>query len=212
MLGRLLAWIRARRAPSLLGWITQLVETHPPVPIERVLEGEVLLQGVARTGPVLLQAPLSNISVIAFRVVVEAHGLQGTRRLVDFSRAVDFVVEDATGQATIRCRGAQPLLEHEYSGESEPGLLPPAVTALLNAFGSVDWSRRTPHRLSWAEHYLEPGEPVVVYGLARQEIDPTREPVGYRQSATRLVVVKPDRAPLFFADQPRDDLLRRLRG
>lgn len=200
--------IRGRKRPrSLIAWITELVQAQP-VQIERILEGEVLIQGWARPGPVLLEAPLSGISVIGFRVTVEAHDVQGSRRVVDYSRVVDFEVQDATGHALIRTKEAQMLLQHEYSGASETA--PPAVISLVNKLGAVDWRRRPPHRFTWAEHYLEPGEPVVAYGMARQEIDPSKEPVGYRQSATRLVLVKPKQAPLFFADQTREDLLRQL--
>ena len=208
-LRRLLGWPRRQ---TLFEWMVQQVEQHRPTPIQGILEGEVLVEGRARAGEMLIEAPITGISVIGFRATVEAHDAGATRRVVDWSQVANFVVEDDTGQALVRTSGCKMVLNLEYSGDSASGGLPPAVMALVNRFGAVDWSRQAPARFSWYEYYLEPGEPVIVFGRARQEVDPSKEPVGYRQSATRLVLDSPQRGPLFFSDQLRETFLQKMRG
>jgi hypothetical protein len=212
MLARLLGWLGLSRKPSLYEWMVQQTERHPPRAIAGVLEGDVLIEGHARAGDTVIEAPITGISVIGFRVTIDAHdSLDRQRRVVDWSQVVDFVVEDATGRALVRTAGCKMLLNLEYSSDGSDGLTPPQVLALVNRVGRVDWSRSAPRHFSWTERYLEPGEPVFIFGRARQEIDPTREP-GYRQSATRVVLERPEGGALFFSDQRRDDFLRAAHG
>jgi len=213
MLSRLLAWLRWSREPSLYEWMVEQTERHSPLAIANILEGDVLVEGHARPGETLLEAPITGISVIGFRVTVDAHdSLDRQRRVVDWSQVVGFVIEDDTGRALVRTARCKMLLNLEYGSDSRAGLIPPQVLALINRFGRVDWGRRPPRHFSWTERYLEPGEPVFVFGRARQEVDPTREPVGYRRSAARLVLDNPEGGTLFFADQRRADFLRQARG
>jgi len=200
------------RKPTLFEWMVQQVEQHRPTPIQGILDGEVLVEGQARAGDTLVEAPITGISVIGFRATVEAHDSAGAHKVVDWSQVTNFVVEDATGQALVRTSGCKMVLNLEYSGDSASGGLPSAVMALVNRFGAVDWSRQAPSHFSWNEYYLEPGEPVIVFGRARQEVDPSKAPVGYRQSASRLVLDSPERRPLFFSDQLRDTFLQKMRG
>jgi hypothetical protein len=96
----------------------------------------------------------------------------------------DFLVEDGTGRALVRCRENAHQLELAIVNDRSPvpDPVPARVRVLLGAHAH--------DALTCREGMIEVGQRVVVHGRGRREPDPDAEATGgtYREHPTRLVI------------------------
>src|SRR5262249_46536418 len=142
-----------------------------------------------------LVAPLSGRPCACYEVVVEElHGggkHRRWRKVIHELVACDFVLRDQTGKAVVRGSGAQLLVHQDAnfrSGFFNDSM--PHLDAFLARHGRSSRGWIFNKRIRYNEGVLEANEPVVAYGYARWEPDPTPDPgapaAGYREGPTRL--------------------------
>ncbi|HEX2571680.1 MAG TPA: DUF3592 domain-containing protein [Polyangia bacterium] len=154
-----------------------------------------------------LTAPLSGRSCACYRVTVTEAGDDCDHQVLDEIRSADFFVEDGSGKALVRLSGRAQLIivedVHRSSGTfNDPT---PELKAFLERHGQS--SRGVlgvfNRSLKYVEGVLEQGEQVAVVGVARLESDPDPHAAhGYREPASRLVLVPPGDGDLIVTDEP----------
>jgi hypothetical protein len=196
---------------TVLDPLVAQIESTPLCAAVELPESLTAVEGRA-LAEALLESPVSGVSVIGYRVIVDVRYSDGQRRF-DIARINDFDVEDSTGRVHVSATGAVLLLQHEYAQESgEGGSISASVLRLINDRADVEWLRRVPDSFTWHEYFLEAREPVYVCGEGRRVVDPSREPIHYRQSALQPTIARPSSGALIVGDLHREELLRALRA
>lgn len=125
------------------------------------------LVGAVRVGEPLT-SPVSDRRCAWHRVVVCLG--KDDEPLLDVSEARDFALEDATGRATIRATGAVAIVTSPMRTHFGDEAMPAGLVALLEQNDVTErGSPKNPLRV--AEHVLEDGVQVVVYGFVDREAD-----------------------------------------
>ncbi len=173
---------------------------------------------IGRVAPPLdtLDAPLSHRKCVAWTVSIEesfvtqsdfdTQGRQRTgawRTILHDQKTLDFEVNDDTGRAHVRAGYPELTLVGDKGWQAWPlEEAPVEVVAFLRSHGQrAIKAHGETRQLRAREGILEAGERVLVAGLAAREIDPdAAQHGGYRQSATRLVIVKPPDETLVVTD------------
>ncbi len=177
------------------GRAVALAEAQPGAPI--------VIVGRARVLGEPLHGPATGRACVAYRVCVA--DLAGTR-IIDETRAQDFVVEDEGGRALVRTAEHLELLlvmdatrRSGFLDDATPGQM-----ALLRRHwreGADDFGM--PRSLQYEEGALEPGERVAVLGVGRVEAAPEAGDGAYRSRAAWLVVAATPECPLRVSDDPK---------
>ncbi|HEX8796535.1 MAG TPA: hypothetical protein VF765_36545 [Polyangiaceae bacterium] len=164
-------------------------------PIGSISEGPVKIAGKLRLAGRSLRAPLSGRTCAVYDVeVIERR--QVDQVILQDRLACDFLVDDGTGTALVRVgdgRGGQLELAIVHDAKYASGLLKDATAELeryLSTFGEKSTATFANRYLRYREGAFEPGEHIVVCGLARREPDPegAAERASYRDAPTRLVI------------------------
>jgi len=159
-----------------------------------------LVARVSSHGDERLAAPLSGRACVAFRVHVEerVRGRKSShwRTMIDERESVDFVLEDPSGRAIVRARGAKLLIDLDHrQGSGTFHDATPALESYLARHGQQSTGLLGFNRpMRYREGALDIGETVSVVGVARWEDDPgaSIEPVGFRDASRRKrLVIEP---------------------
>jgi hypothetical protein len=178
---------RMRRAPD------PFLE-GPKTAIAAANDGPVKIAGALKVLDESLVAPFSGRPCAYWDVTITADVANSeggvTSRPIFFKRmARDFLVEDDTGTALVRCPGwlLDFVIERGY-GQAFPGQ-EHQIQRFLSDFGYVPGHGDAGPR-TYFERALVPGERVAVYGVGHRETDPDAAAAGgsYRERPTRLVV------------------------
>ncbi|HEX2573970.1 MAG TPA: DUF3592 domain-containing protein [Polyangia bacterium] len=202
--GLILAVFFSKRARSL-----RALKKLPATSIRDAQVGQrVKIVGRLVHGENTLTAPLSGRSCACYCVTVRVESGKNSRQILEEIRSTDFFVEDGSGKALVRLagRGAQLLIMEDVHRRSGIFKDPtPELEALLarhgeSSRGGLGIFNRA---LKYMEGVLEQGERVAVMGVAHLEPDPDPNAAhGYRESASRLVLVPPGGGDLIVTDEP----------
>jgi hypothetical protein len=166
-----------------------------PTPIAEANGGPVKIVGALRLIDEPLRAPLSGRACAFWDVTISAQqrGDEGTRTRDIFFRRMtsDFLVDDGTGTALVKC----PPNAHldfaiaGYHDASDFGAREAQLERFLSDHGYIPGPSDGGLRRHF-ERALVSGERVAVYGHGHREPDPDPEATGgtYRERPTRLVI------------------------
>lgn len=156
----------------------------PSTRIAAAADGAVKIEGAVRVIGEPLHDPLWGRECVLWEIeIIGGHG-EEKKVIAQQTDMQDFLVEDGTGRALVRCRENAHQLDvaiaHDRSPVPNP--TPARVRVLLGADPPVD--------LTCREGMIEVGHRIVVYGRCRREPDPDAEATGgtYRERPTRLVI------------------------
>ncbi len=186
--------------------IKKAIRNAPLVPIREASEGATIrITGTLFEGERLLTAPLSGRPCCAWHLrVIENQG-KTSREVVNLHESVDFLIEDATGRASVNgvalnfvaeadSQGSSGMMSAMFSGESHHKL-----KAFLEARGIPVTSMGLPRSFRYWEGVLEPGERASVVGRATWLRDPSKA-AGYRTDGRFLRIEASDDGQVLATD------------
>ncbi len=162
--------------------------------------------GHARPVAETLTAPISGRSCVFYEVsVVQDHG-KSSSTIIHELQGVPFYLEDGTGRAIVDPRGAEVVLEQDFSTSS--GTLDdatPVETAFLQRHGKEPKGWVFNKSLRYRESIIGIGESVAVLGAGVREPDPDAPPSqDYRGAMpTRLRLSNAREHKLVISDLPQ---------
>ncbi|ACY13699.1 hypothetical protein [Haliangium ochraceum] len=171
--------------------------------------GMTRLLGTLRYTEPPLTAPLTGRQCALYVAVVEEYRSSGRsgswHEVIREEAGQDFVLDDGSGTALIRHRGADTVIvkdAHFRSGTFKDAT--PGLEAFLARHGESSTGMIFNRALRYREGILEAGEQVAVCGRGVREPDPdARTPSpGYREMATRVVMKPSLDFPLYVSDDP----------
>lgn len=161
--------------------------------------------GTARPVEEPLTAPISGRPCVFFEVsVVQNHG-KSSSTIIHELQGVPFFLEDETGRAIVDPRGAEVVLQQDYSTSS--GTLDdatPVEEAFLRRHGKEPQGWVFNKSLNYRESIIEISEKVAVLGAGVREPDPDASPSqDYRGAMpTRLRLTSTRQFKLVISDLP----------
>lgn len=177
-------------------------------PVSEVREGTIVkLVGRASALGRPLTAPISERPCLAWHLAIQVRRGSGKnkhwRQVHQAMDAVTFSLEDETGRAHVDVRRVRMVLSEDHRAAHGGGWSDGSDELLAYcAEQGIDTSTflggSVPVRSR--EGVIDPGEVVVVMGVARFEEDPSAEGDGYRAVGKRLVLEAPADAPLLLSD------------
>ncbi len=201
VVGGAIAYFRSR--PEAVA--RRALKRAPLTPIATARDGAVVkvVGVVAYAGPPI-ESPLARRCCAYYSVVVEnekrSSGLH--YEVLREERCIDFYVQDASGVALVRIRGAAPssaLLGHRRFFTTFDGN---DLDRFMKARGQSTRGLFLYKRLHAREGVVEAGARVAVCGRARRETDAGALGAAYRDSAHSLVLEASGAVPLYLSNDP----------
>lgn len=159
-------------------------------------------------GPVL-HGPITGRPCLMYIVTVEQLVSNGKttswRQIIHESKAVPFMLTDATGKALVMPTAAKTVLE--FDGETKSGTFDPAEpaeAAFLARHEQTSTGWLFNKSLRYREAVIDVGETIAVLGMGVREPDPEGTPEdGYRSAPpTRIRFTSSAKYPLVISDDP----------
>ncbi len=187
----------------------RLRRAHPNPIAERTGGGMITIAGTVEPLEPLVTAPLTGRSCVYWTLTIsEIMKSLVTVELANLEGGAPFLLVDGPARARVipeRSRISAPIetrlrAVHSISVTgtwgtlaSEPEIISTEERALFEPLG-VSIAKTS--RLRFTEYVVEPGAAVLVRGSSEIELDTQVAELGYRDSATRLVLASAKRAPL----------------
>lgn len=168
----------------------------PPTAIAAAKEGPVKIAGALKIVDEPLRAPFSGRPCVYWEVVISAKvftisAYETEHRPIFYKRvARDFLVEDGTGTALVRCPSW--LLDFVIEGDDYALDFPGREIQIQRFLSDYAYVPMIAHSgpCTYFERALVAGDQVAVFGTGHRETDPDAAATGgsYRERPTRLVV------------------------